>query len=106
MSSKSPETETFVSTTPTSRGATRGVTTGTLRKLASKLYIRLIDPPQNVVRRNLWAIVAGFYSAVDSLLTWWHCRVSKHALSLWNASSKQVRRCWATALHDGPPLSL
>lgn len=67
MSAKLPEPETFVSTKPASRGVTRGVTTGTLRKLASKLYTRnLIDPPQNFVRRNLGAIVAGFYAAVDS----------------------------------------
>lgn len=54
--------ETFVSTTETSTLASRGVRSGELRKLASRLYTRdLKSAPETIVRRNLWPIVAGYF---------------------------------------------
>ena len=54
--------EAFVSHTAISRTVSRAVKAGTLRKLASRLYTRnLDDPPEDVVRRNLWGIVAGYF---------------------------------------------
>lgn len=54
--------EAFVSDTAISRTVSRAVTTGKLRKLASRLYTRnLTDPAETIIRRNLWPIVAGYY---------------------------------------------
>ena len=54
--------ETFVSDARTSAAVSRAVAAGRLRKLASRLYTRnLTDPPEAVVRRNLWPIVAGYF---------------------------------------------
>ena len=54
--------EAFVSHTAISREVSRAVKAGRLRKLASRLYTKnLDDPPEEIVRRNLWAIVAGFF---------------------------------------------
>ncbi len=54
--------EAFVSNTTTSREVSRAVKAGRLRKLASRLYTRnLTDPPDAVVGRNLWNIVAGYF---------------------------------------------
>lgn len=54
--------ETFVSTSETTILASRGVRAGKLRKLASRLYTRdLTSPPEAIVRRNLWSIVAGYF---------------------------------------------
>ena len=54
--------EAFVSNTAISRVVSRAVKEGELRKLASRLYTKnLDDPAEEVVRRNLWAIVAGFF---------------------------------------------
>ena len=40
----------------------RRVADGRLRKLATRLYTRnLRDAPRDIVRRNLWAIVAGYF---------------------------------------------
>ncbi len=45
-----------------SRAVSRAVKTGELRRLASRLYTKnLEDPPEEVVRRNLWGIVAGYF---------------------------------------------
>ena len=54
--------EAFVSTRAISRAVWRAVQAGKLRKLGSRLYTKnLTDPPEVVVRRNLWAIVAGYF---------------------------------------------
>lgn len=54
--------EAFVSHTGISRAVSRGVKAGKLRKLASRLYTRnLDDSPEDIVRRNLWGIVAGYF---------------------------------------------
>ena len=54
--------EAFVSHTAISRVVSRAVRAGGLRKLASRLYTKnLDDPPDEVVRRNLWGIVAGYF---------------------------------------------
>ena len=54
--------EAFVSHTAISRDVSRAVKAGTLRKLASRLYTKnMDDPPEEVVRRNLWTIVAGYF---------------------------------------------
>jgi len=58
--------EAFVSDTTISREVSRAVKAGRLRKLASRLYTRnLTDPPEAVVRRNLWNIVAGYSRCAD-----------------------------------------
>ena len=54
--------EAFVSNTAISRMVSRAVKAGEVRKLASRLYTKnLEDPPEEVVRRNLWGIVAGYF---------------------------------------------
>ncbi len=54
--------EAFVSHTGISRAVSRAVKAGKLRKLASRLYTRnLDDAPEEIVRRNLWGIVAGYF---------------------------------------------
>ncbi len=54
--------EAFVSHTAISRAVSRAVKAGRLRKLASRLYTgNLDDAPEDIVRRNLWGIVAGYF---------------------------------------------
>ena len=54
--------EAFVSDRTITREVSRAVKSGRLRKLASRLYTRnLTDPPETVVSRNLWHIVAGYF---------------------------------------------
>lgn len=54
--------EAFVSKTEISQAVSRAVQAGKLRKLGSRLYTtNLADPPEAVVRRNLWGIVAGYF---------------------------------------------
>ncbi|WP_225308892.1 Fic family protein [Hypericibacter adhaerens] len=54
--------EAFVSGAAMTRAVSRAARAGRLRKLASRLYTRnLTDPPEAVVRRNLWPIVASFF---------------------------------------------
>lgn len=54
--------EAFVSNTAISRRVSRAVKAGKLRRLASRLYTRnLVDPPEVVVKRNVWDIVAGYF---------------------------------------------
>ena len=54
--------EAFVSHTGISRAVSRAVKGGKLRKLGSRLYTRnLDDAPEDVVRRSLWGIVAGYF---------------------------------------------
>lgn len=54
--------EAFVSTTAISREVSRRLRAGRLRKLASRLYTtNMADPPETVIRRNLWSIVAGYF---------------------------------------------
>jgi fido (protein-threonine AMPylation protein) len=60
--SESQFAETFVSTRETTKLASRGVRTGKLRKLASRLYTSdLTGSPEAIVRRNLWPTVAGYF---------------------------------------------
>ena len=54
--------EAFVSDKSITREVSRAVKAGKLRKLASRLYTRnMVDPPEAVVARNLWNIVAGYF---------------------------------------------
>ena len=54
--------EVFVSDKSITREVSRAVKAGKLRKLSSRLYTRnMADPPEAVVARNLWAIVAGYF---------------------------------------------
>jgi len=54
--------EAFVSDTAISREVSRAVKAGRLRKIASRLYTRnLDDPPEAIIGRNLWNIVAGYF---------------------------------------------
>ena len=53
--------EVFVSTGKTTVAVSRAVREGRLRQIASKLYTKnLIDPPEQIVRRHLWPIVASY----------------------------------------------
>ncbi len=64
MTKKSSATpsETFVSTSKTTKLASKAVRSGKLRKLASRLYTYdLNGAPEAIVRRNLWPIVAGYF---------------------------------------------
>ena len=54
--------EAFVSDKTITREVSRAVKAGKLRKLGSRLYTHnLIEPPEAVVARNLWHIVAGYF---------------------------------------------
>ena len=54
--------EAFVSDKSITREVSRAVKACKLRKLASRLYTRnMTDPPEAVVARNLWNIVAGYF---------------------------------------------
>ena len=54
--------EAFVSDKSVTHAVSRAVTAGKLRKLASRLYSRnMVDPPEAIVARNLWSIVAGYF---------------------------------------------
>ena len=54
--------EAFVSDRTITREVSRAVKAGRLRKLASRLYTsNMADPPEAVVARNLWRIVAGYF---------------------------------------------
>ena len=54
--------EAFVSDKHITRTVSREVKAGRLRKLASRLYTRnMTDPPDAIVARNLWSIVAGYF---------------------------------------------
>lgn len=53
--------EAFVSNAELAAAVSREVKRGTLRKLASRLYTRnLKDRPEQIVRRNLWPLVAAY----------------------------------------------
>jgi len=53
--------EVFVSDASLAAAVSREVKRGALRKLASRLYTRnLKDPPEQIVRRNLWPLVASY----------------------------------------------
>ncbi|HEV7589148.1 MAG TPA: Fic family protein [Longimicrobium sp.] len=50
--------EIFLSTTGISRAVSRGMRTGSIRRLEGRLYTtNVTDPPEVVVRRNLWQII-------------------------------------------------
>ena len=54
--------EIVVSNSATSQRVSRAAKAGRLRRLASRLYTsNLVDDPEEVVRRNLWEIVAGYF---------------------------------------------
>ena len=54
--------EVFVSNAAISREVSRALKAGRLRKLASRLYTsNLTDSPEQLVGRNLWGIVAGYF---------------------------------------------
>ena len=54
--------EAFVSDATITRAVSHRVKAGKLRKLASRLYTRnLTDPPEAIVKRNLWQIVAAYF---------------------------------------------
>src|SRR5258706_6441167 len=53
--------EAFVSSAELATAVSREVKVGRLRKLGSRLYTRnLTDPPEKIVRRNLWPLVASY----------------------------------------------
>lgn len=54
--------EAFVSDSSITGAVSRAVTAGKLCKLGSRLYSRnMADPPEAIVTRNLWSIVAGYF---------------------------------------------
>ena len=54
--------EAFVSGSSITGAVSRAVTAGKVRKLGSRLYSRnMADPPEAIVARNLWSIVAGYF---------------------------------------------
>ncbi len=57
-----PMPEAFVSDVKITRAVSHAVKAGGLRKLGTRLYSRnLSDPPEAIVSRNLWQIVAGYF---------------------------------------------
>jgi hypothetical protein len=57
--SKMPEV--FVSSADLATAVSRAVQAGRLRKLGSRLYTRTLkDPPEKIVQRNLWPLVAAY----------------------------------------------
>ncbi|MCY4557847.1 MAG: hypothetical protein OXF79_16010, partial [Chloroflexi bacterium] len=54
--------EAFVSNAAISAAVSRASRAGRLRKLGSRLYTtNMTDPPETIVRRNLWQIAAGYF---------------------------------------------
>jgi fido (protein-threonine AMPylation protein) len=54
--------EVIISSKETALAVHRGVASGALRKLASRLYTgNLRDAPEAIIHRNAWRIIAGFY---------------------------------------------
>ncbi|MBM3610238.1 MAG: cell filamentation protein Fic [Alphaproteobacteria bacterium] len=54
--------EVFVSNAALTKTISRYTKEGKLRKLASRLYTKnLIDPPEVIIKRNLWMIVGAFF---------------------------------------------
>ena len=52
--------EAFVSDSSITGAVSRAVTAGKMRELGSRFYSRnMADPPEAIVARNLWSIVAG-----------------------------------------------
>src|SRR5438094_237161 len=61
MSDLSNLPEVFVSNAERAEAVSRGVKARRLRKLGSRLYTRnLTDPPERIVSRNLWQLVASY----------------------------------------------
>lgn len=53
--------EVFLSTTAQSSAVSRAAANGLLRRIGSKLYTKnLIDPPEQIVRRHLWPLIAAY----------------------------------------------
>ncbi len=53
--------EIFVSSAAMSVAVSRALRLGKIRKIASRLYTRnLVDPPEQIVRRHLWPVVASY----------------------------------------------
>jgi hypothetical protein len=53
--------EAFVSNAALAAAVSREVKAGTLRRIGSRLYTRnLKDPPEQIVWRNLWPLVAAY----------------------------------------------
>jgi hypothetical protein len=53
--------EVFISNADLAARVSRGAKLGRLRKLGSRLYTRnLTEPPEKIVRRNLWPLVAAY----------------------------------------------
>jgi hypothetical protein len=53
--------EVFLSTTARSSAVSRAATGGLLRRIGPKLYTKnLVDPPEQIVRRHLWPLVADY----------------------------------------------
>ncbi len=53
--------EVFVSNTASSSVVSRAAANGLLRRIGSKLYTKnLIDPPEQIVRRHLWQLIADY----------------------------------------------
>jgi hypothetical protein len=60
--SKMPEA--FLSSANLATAVSREVQAGRLRKVGSRLYTRdLKDPPEKIVQRNLWPLVAAYLPA-------------------------------------------
>ena len=56
------KSEAFVSYKSITHAESRTVKAGKLRKLASRLYTsNMADPPEAIVARNLWIVVAGYF---------------------------------------------
>ncbi|OYX32893.1 MAG: hypothetical protein B7Y99_07975, partial [Caulobacterales bacterium 32-69-10] len=53
--------EVFFSTTTLSDAVARARANGTVRQIGPRLYTKnLIDAPEQVIRRNLWPVVAAY----------------------------------------------
>src|SRR6185437_8327342 len=53
--------EVFISTTAQSSAVSRATAKGALRRIGPKLYTKnLVDPPEQVVQRHLWPLIAAY----------------------------------------------
>jgi hypothetical protein len=53
--------EVFLSTTAQSSAVSRATASGALRRIGPKLYTKnLVDPPEQIVRRHLWPLIAAY----------------------------------------------
>ena len=98
--------ESFVSDKSVTRAVSRAVKVGKLRELASRLYSRnMVDPPEAIVARNLWSIIAGHFPSAliaDRTMLSSNDRRAASGQPCRNFASRSPRRRWIARVSQRP----